>query len=144
MRKIIVAIALALSLFSTGAKAATANFNDMQTLMGDPVFGNRVLIALVQYCIVTVAPETPAANGAQVHSLRKNYCANVLNNQTAYKSLFVTAAAVNQIVANEATASGSIVGQTGATLATSALLCLDADIQNAVASALNAFIGGIN
>ena len=123
---------------------AVANLNDMQTLAGDPVFGSRVFMSLIQYCTLTVPSEAIAANGGTIHALRKNYAANVLNNPTIYKPLFVNAAAANQTVANDATASGAIAGQTGAALATSALLCTDIDINNAVAAAFNAFIGGIN
>jgi hypothetical protein len=124
---------------------ATATLNDMQTLATDPVFGNRVLFALLQYCVITIPTEVVATtpSGCQNHIARKNYAANVLNNPAVYKPMFVNAAAANQIVANEATAGGSIAGQTGAPLATAALLCLDADINNAVAAAFNAFIGSI-
>lgn len=123
---------------------AVANLNDMAVLATDTVFGNRVFISLIQYCTITVPSETIAASGGTVHALRKNYAANVLNNPTIYKPLFVNAAAANQTVANDATVSGTIVGETGAALATSALLCTDTDINNAVAAAFNAFIGGIN
>jgi hypothetical protein len=124
---------------------ATATLNDMQVLATDPVFGNRVQMALTQYCTNVIPTEAVAttASGSQIHISRKNYAANVLNNPVQYKPLFVLAAAANQIVANEATAAGTIVGETGAALATSALLCLDADINNAVAAAFNAFIGSI-
>jgi ATP-dependent exoDNAse (exonuclease V) beta subunit len=122
---------------------ATANLNDMATLATDPVFGNRVLSALILYCGTTVLNEAITAASVAQHNARKNYASQVLNNPTFYKPLFVNVVSVNQIVANEATATGTIVGQTGATLATSALLCLDSDINNAVAAAFNAFIAGI-
>jgi hypothetical protein len=124
---------------------ATANLNDMQTLATDPVFGNRVQMALTQYCTNVVPTETVAttASGCQIHIARKQYASNVVNNPTFYKPLFVLAVAANQTVANDATAGGTIVGDTGATLATAALLCLDTDINNAVAAAFNAFIGSI-
>jgi ATP-dependent exoDNAse (exonuclease V) beta subunit len=122
---------------------ATANLNDMATLATDPVFGNRVLSALILYCGTTVLNEAITAASVAQHNARKNYASQVLNNPTFYKPLFVNVVSVNQTVANEATATGTIVGQTGATLATSALLCLDSDINNAVAAAFNAFIAGI-
>jgi hypothetical protein len=122
---------------------ATANLNDMATLATDPVFGNRVMSSLTLYCGTTVLNEAITAASVAQHNARKNYASQVLNNPTFYKPLFVNVVSVNQIVANEATATGTIVGQTGATLATSALLCLDSDINNAVAAAFNAFIAGI-
>jgi hypothetical protein len=122
---------------------ATANLNDMQTLAGDPVFGSRVLAALVLYCSNTVLNEAITAATSAQHNARKQYAAQVLNNPTFYKPLFVNAVSVNQTVANDATASGTIVGQTGTTLATSALQCTDTDINNAVAATFNAFISSI-
>lgn len=124
---------------------AVANFNDMQTLATDPVFGNRVLIALVQYCITVVDSEIPSGQmAAQVHALRKNFASNILNNQQIFKPQFVMAAASNQTCANDATTTATIVGLTGAALATQALLCTDAHISAAVAAAFNPCIGGIN
>jgi hypothetical protein len=122
---------------------ATANFTDMSVLATDPTFTNRVLISLVQYCTVTIPSETIAATAVQLHVSRKQYASAILNNPTLYKPLFVNAVAANQIVANEATVSGTIALANGATLATAAALCLDADISNAIAAAFNAFISGI-
>lgn len=122
---------------------ATANLNDMATLATDPVFGNRVLMSLTMFCTVTVPTETVATNSIQLHVSRKNYASAILNNPPVYKPLFVNAAAANQIVANDATVSGTIVGATPAALATAALLCTDADINNAIAAAFNAFVSNI-
>jgi hypothetical protein len=123
---------------------AIANLNDMQTLATDTVFGNRVQMSLTIYCIVTISSEvTSSTLPRSVDTARKNYAAQVLNNPTFYKPLFVLACASNQFVANDATASGTIVGQQGATLASSALLCTDNDINNAVSAAFNAFVSGI-
>ena len=124
---------------------STATLNDMQVLATDPVFGNRVQMALTQFCTNVIPTEAVAttAAGCLIHIARKQYAANVLNNPTFYKPLFVLAVASNQIVANDATAGGPIASDTGATLATAALLCLDSDINNAVAAAFNAFIGSI-
>lgn len=121
-----------------------ANLNDMATLITDPTFGNRVLSAVVIYCSLTVPSEvTSSTLTAPTHLARKNFAAAVLNNPTAYKPLFVNAVGCNQIVANDATTNGTIVGQTGTTLATSALLCTDTDIENAVAASFNSFISNI-
>jgi hypothetical protein len=122
---------------------ATANLNDMATLAADPTFGNRVFAALMIYCSNTVMNEAVSAATLAQHNARKSYAAQILNNPTFYKPLFVNVVASNQIVANDATASGTIVGETGTTLTTSALLCTDTDIENAVAAAFNAFINGI-
>lgn len=119
---------------------ATANFNDMATLATDPVFGNRVVSSLFVYCTITIPSEAITDASVHVHVARKQYAASVLNSTDFFKARFVNAVACNQIVANEATVSGTIVGQTGATLAASAALCLDGDISNAVAAAFNAFI----
>lgn len=124
---------------------ATANFNDMQTLVTDVVFGNRVFMATVAFCTLTVPTEAVAttAAGCTVHTARKNYAANFLNNPTIYKPLIVNAVAANQTVANDATTNGTIVGAASSTIAAAALLCTDTDINNAVAAAFNAFIGAI-
>ena len=124
---------------------SVANLNDMATLITDPTFGNRILMSLTQFCTLTVPNESVAstASACQTHITRKNYAAQILNNPNAFKSQFINAVGANQTVANDATASGTIVGQTGATLANSALLCTDTDINNAVAAAFNAFVAGI-
>lgn len=122
---------------------SVANLNDMQTLAVDTVFGQRVFMSMIQFCTVVVPGETIASGALMLHVARKNYAAQVLNNPNFYKPLFVNAVAANQIVANEATASGSIVGFAAGPLATAALLCLDADINNAIAAAFNAFIAQI-
>lgn len=121
---------------------ATANLNDMSLLATDTTFGNRVLMSVTQFCTTVVPSETIASTAVQLHMSRKNYASAVLNNPNNYKQLFVNAVAANSIVANEATANGTLVGSS-VPLANSALLCLDADINNAVAAAFNAFISNI-
>jgi hypothetical protein len=122
---------------------ATANLNDMSTLTTDTVFGNRVFMSLIQFCTITVPSEAVTTTTVQLHIARKSYAAQILNNPNIYKPLFVNAAAANSIVANDATAGGTIVGMTAGPLATAALLCTDTDINNAVASAFNAFVSSI-
>jgi hypothetical protein len=122
---------------------ATANLTDMSILATDTVFGNRVLMALVQYCDSTLPNEAIATATWQIHGARKAFAALVLNNPNQYKQLFINAAASNQIVANEATTPATLVGMTGPQVATAAALCLDTDINNAVAAAFNAFVAGI-
>jgi hypothetical protein len=122
---------------------ATANLNDMAVLATDPVFGNRVLIALTQFCATVISGEAITANSLAQHIARKNFAAQILNNPSNFKPFFVNVVAANQIVANDATISGTIAGQTGTVLAASALLCTDTDINNAIAAAFNSFISGI-
>lgn len=122
---------------------ATANFNDMQTLATDPTFGLRVMVAATIFAVGVDSESITSTNPNVLHAARKNLAAAVLNNETTYKPILVQIAATNQIVANDATASGTIVGQTGATLATSALLCTDTHISNAIAAAWNAMIPNI-
>lgn len=119
---------------------ATANLNDMATLATDVTFGLRVFMGVIQFCTITVPGEAITGSSVQTHIARKSYAAQILNNPNFYKPLFVNACAANQIVANEATASATIVGLTSGPLATAALLCLDADLNNAIAAAFNAFI----
>lgn len=119
---------------------ATANLNDMATIATDAVFGNRVFMSLMQYCTVTVPNETISTGNVQLHMARKAYAASVLNNPSNYKPLFINAVSANQIVANDATAGGTVVGMSPTSLATATLLCTDTDIDNAVASAFNAFV----
>lgn len=127
---------------------STANFNDMATLQGDSVFGNRVMSAVTIYCSSTIQSEvTSTTLSAAVHTARKNFAAQVLTSPNAYKSQFVALAACNQTVANDATgaggANGTLVGLTASALATAALACTDGDISNAVAAGFNSFIAGI-
>lgn len=122
---------------------ATANLNDMATLAGDAVFGSRVNMAMVQFCTNVVPSESITGTTVQLHMARKSYASSILNNPTFYKPLFVNAVAANQIVANDATVSATIVGLTPTQIATAALLCTDTDINNAVAAAFNAFIAQI-
>lgn len=122
---------------------ATATLNDMQVLATDTVFGNRVLIALIQYCNTVANEAVSPTNPLILHNARKAFASSVINAPNQFKSLFIDVAASNQIVANEATANGSISGQVGAVLATSALLCTDTNISNAVAAAFNTFIPNV-
>ena len=121
----------------------TANLTDMSILATVTTFGNRVLMALVEFCTSVVPSEAISASAVQLHVARKNYAAQVLNNPTVYKPLFINAAAANQIVANDATAAGTLAGMTKTQVATAAASCLDADINNAVAAAFNSFISSI-
>jgi len=120
---------------------ATANFNDMSVLATDTVFGNRVLMALVQFCTTVIPSESISSTAVQLHVVRKNFASQILNNPSFYKPLFVNAVAANQIVANDATASATLVGSS--TIPAQALLCTDGDISNAVAAAFNAFVAQI-
>ena len=122
---------------------ATANLNDMAILATDTVFGSRVFAALIQFCTTVVPSEAISSTTVELHMARKVYAAAVLNSPNQYKPLFINAVASNSIVANEATAAGTLSGMTGQQVATAALLCVDADINNAVAAAFNAFISGI-
>lgn len=122
---------------------ATANLTDMEILATDSVFQNRVLESLVLYCSSTVLNEGITAATLAQHIARKAYAQQVLNNPNNYKTQFVDVVSANQTVANEATAAGTLVGMTGPQVATAAALCTDADINNAVAAAFNAFIPGI-
>jgi hypothetical protein len=122
---------------------ATATLNDMSTLATDTVFGNRVASAMLQFCTTVIPSETISSTAIQLHQARKSFAASILNNPTQYKPLFIQAVSVNSIVANEATVGGTLVGAIPSVFATAALLCTDADINNAVASAFNAFIANI-
>lgn len=124
---------------------ATATLNDMATLTTDTTLQGRIFMSLMVYCTVTVPGEAVAssAGACSTHIARKNFAAQVMNNPNNYKTLFVNAVCANQIVANDATTNGTIVGDAPATLATAALLCTDTDINNAVAAAFNAFVGSV-
>ena len=122
---------------------ATANLTDMSILATDTTFGNRVLASLTQFCTSSIPSEAITGTTVQLHIARKQYASQVLNNPNNYKPLFINAAAANQIVANDATASGTLVGMTQPQVATAAAACTDADINNAIAAAFNAFISGI-
>lgn len=118
-----------------------ANLTDMSLLAVDTTFGSRVMMGIVLYCSSTVLNEAITAATLGEHVARKNFAGQILNNQANFKSIFVNMVACNQIVANEATTNGTLVG--AANVATQAALCLDADINNAIAAAFNALIAGI-
>jgi len=123
---------------------ATANLNDMAVLATDPTFGNRVFAALIQFITVTISGETITATNLAQHVARHAYGQQILNGPPEnYKTRFVDAVASNQIVANDATTNGTLVGLTPTQVAVQALLSTDTDINNALASAFNAFIAGI-
>lgn len=122
---------------------ATANLTDMSILAGDQTFQNRVAEALFIYCWNTVPSESITAASVSLHNARKNYAAGVLNNPNTFKPLFVNVVASNQIVANDATTNGTLVGLGSSQVATAAALATDTDITNAVAAAFNAFIPGV-
>lgn len=123
---------------------ATANLTDMSLLMTDATFGNRVFMSLIQYITSTVQTESISAATLAQHVARKAYGQQILNGPADnYKTRFVEASASNQTVANDATAAGTLVGMTAPQIATAAALCTDTDINNAVASAFNAFVSGI-
>lgn len=123
---------------------STANLTDMSILATDSVFGNRVFVSLIQYITSTVANEAITAATLSVHVARRAYAQQILNGPPEnFKQRFVDAASANQTVANEATVNGTLVGLTQPQVVTQAALCLDADINNAVAAAFNAFISGI-
>ena len=123
---------------------ATANLNDMSILASDAVFANRVFMSLIQFITVTIPGESITAATVPQHVARHAYAQQILNGPPEnYKTRFVDAVAANQIVANDATAGGTLAGMTSTQLGTAALLCTDTDINNAVASAFNAFISGI-
>ena len=122
---------------------SVANLTDMSILATDTVFGNRVLASLTQYCTTTIPSESITSTTVQLHTARKQYASSILNNPANFKPLFVNAASVNQTVANDATAAGTLVGMTSTQVATAATACTDTDINNAVAAAFNSFVSSI-
>lgn len=122
---------------------AIANLTDMSILATDTTFQNRIVMALTLFCWNTVPTESITSATSPQHVARKNFCAQILLNPNNYKTQFVNLVAANQTVANEATAAGTLVGMTGAQVATAAAATLDADINNAIAAGFNAFIAGI-
>jgi hypothetical protein len=125
---------------------ATANFRDMSILAQDATFGNRVAAALTVFCTVALPGEAVTDATARTHLARKTYAQQILNNPVLYKPFFVAVVAANQTVANEATAAGTLAGLTtgiGSQVETAALLCLDADISNAIAAAFSSLVSGL-
>jgi len=122
---------------------AVANLTDMSLLLNDATFGNRVAVSLYTYCWSTVTSEAITAASLSLHVARKNYAAQILNSPKTYTPLFVNVVAANQTCANDATASGTLVGMASSQVAVAAALVTDTDIGNAVATAFNAFIPGV-
>ena len=120
---------------------ATANETDMSILATDTTFGNRVLESVEKFCAITVQSEAITAATVRTHEARVAYAQQVTNNPTFYKPLFVSMVSANQIVANDATANGTLVGMTQTAVATAAAAVLDSDIDNAVAAGFNALAG---
>ena len=122
---------------------ATANLRDMAILATDVTFGNRVASSLTVYCWQTVGGE---GAGTAFHAQRKDLASRILLQPGNFRQQFINIVACNAIVANQATTNGTLVGLTtgaGSQLETQALLCLDTDINNAVAAGFNPCISGI-
>lgn len=109
----------------------------MSVLKSDLVFTARVGSAVLTYCTV-IATEGSSVSG---HGARAAYVTQILNNQSTFLPMFVPVVAVNAIVANLATSSGT-VSLTSANVAAQAALVADVNISNSVASAFNAFVVG--
>ena len=122
---------------------ATAVLADMVQLQTDTTLKGRISAAVEEYCTVGLPGEAITNATAEAHIKRQQYAAQILNNPSFYDPFFQQAVCCNQIVANDATAGGTLVGMTPTQIATAAALCLDTDIANAVAAAFNAFIAGI-
>lgn len=122
---------------------ATATFADMAQLQTDATLKGRISAAVFVYCTSGLPGESITNATAQAHIRRQQYASQILNNPSQYDPLFQQAVCCNQTVANDATAGGTLVGMTPTQIATAAAGCTDTDISNAVASAFNAFIGGI-
>jgi len=122
---------------------ATAVFADMAQLQTDTTLKGRIAASLMQYLITGLPGESITNLTARQHTMRQQYAAQILNNPSFYTPFFQQVVCCNQIVANDATAGGTLVGMTPAQIATAAALCLDTDISNAVAAAFNAFVSGI-
>lgn len=120
---------------------ATATETDMSILATDTVFGNRVQESTEKFSWNTVNSEPITAATVRTHEARVTYAQQILNNPTFYKPLFVLMVSSNQIVANDATVGGTLVGMTQSAVATAAAAILDTDIDNAVAAGFNALAG---
>ena len=120
---------------------ATATETDMSILATDVVLGNRILASVEKFCTVSIQSEAITAATVRTHEARVAYAQQVMNNPTFYKPLFINMVTANQIVANDATAAGTLVGMTPTQVATAATAVLDADVDNAVAAGFNALAG---
>jgi len=133
---------------------ATANQLDKSVIRSDQNFGERVLSSLIQYITISVPSDTANGVDAVRHMARKNFGTQVMLAQTQYKPLFITAASVNQTLANDATVNGTLVGLASSAIAAAITSSVptssgvpgitDADIDNAVANAFNSFISGLS
>ena len=114
-----------------------ASYSDMSFLAADVNFSARVGSALWQQC-VNIANEA----WSNVHSARKQYVVQILNNPTMYKPFFINVVSVDTSVIADATVAGT-VAVTAANAPAQGALVTDVHIANAISAAFNAFVSGI-
>lgn len=123
--------------------ATTATYFDIQLIVQDATFKNRVQAAVYRYAIVTVggASDLTLVN----HNIRKNYATIVLNNFAAYAAGWEWAVAQNATLANDVLNLGNAgvnftrtTPLTGASSVQSAIDAIpDSDYDSIVATAWN-------
>lgn len=127
---------------------ATANSFDESLIAASVPFGNRAKALLFAYCISVSTESVGGVVTINNHKVRKDYASQVLNNPDTYVPNFVWAAAANQTLANDVLTIGNTnanfnssttSAQVDAAIAATTASTLDADINNAVAAAFNAF-----
>ena len=92
-----------------------STLNDWSVLGGDSGFGNRVWSSALSYITSTLqSTQTSSTLGPSKLQQMRNFGAQVLSNVSFWKPLFVAAASANQILGDQATASGSAASVTGA------------------------------
>jgi hypothetical protein len=130
---------------------AVANQLDKSIIRGDANFAERVMSSLINYITISI----PSEGGDAVrHMSRRNFGAQIMLAQQQYKPLFVTAASVNQVLANDATINGTLVGLVSSAISAAITSSVptssgvpgvtDTDIDNAVSNAFNSFISGLS
>jgi hypothetical protein len=129
---------------------ATANSFDMQLIAADSNLKTRVQALLNAFLVGTVFPESCSDTGSvtpQRHLARKAYASQVLNNYSAYATMFEWAAASNQTLANDVvtTNGGNFTSSTTQATVAAAVTtatptttgATDTDINNALAASFN-------
>lgn len=120
---------------------ATATETDMEILTTDVTLGLRIQEAYEKYISTTVFSEAITEATVIVHEARVAFGRQVLQNPDNWKRQFVAMVCANQIVANDATAGGTLVGMTTQQVATAAAAIPDSDVDNAIAAGYNGLAG---
>ena len=135
MRRLFLAVGLALASFAALAQTASPNLNDQQLLSSDTTFQARARESFIGFCVSTVLPASLTSTPFQRE--REHFCSQVLASPDSYKIILAELAATNALVVGDATVSGTVSLATATSTANQAALVTDVHLNNALSAAFN-------